>query len=74
MHELDMKKAIAKDLKVARVIKELTQEELAKKLRKPRSFVQKYESCERRLDVAEFISVCKALDADLHEIIDKLKR
>jgi ribosome-binding protein aMBF1 (putative translation factor) len=35
----------------------LTQQELADKLRKPQSFVAKYEGLERRLDIAEYIRV-----------------
>lgn len=40
------------------------QQALAKKLRKPQSFVAKYEGGERRLDVIEFIVVAEALGAD----------
>jgi transcriptional regulator with XRE-family HTH domain len=35
--------------------------EVAKRLRKPQSFVSKYESGERNLDVIEFLAVCRAL-------------
>ncbi|PDT83339.1 transcriptional regulator [Bradyrhizobium sp. Y36] len=40
------------------------QQALAKKLRKPQSFVAKYEGGERRLDVIEFIAIADALGAD----------
>ena len=72
--KLEINKMLAKELKMARVYKELTQEQLAKKLRKHVSFVQKYESCERRIDFGEFINLCKTLDIDPHEIIDKVKK
>ncbi len=39
----------------------LTQANLAEKLDRPQSFVSKYESGERRLDVVEFLEVMKAL-------------
>lgn len=39
----------------------LSQEQLASRLRKPQSFVAKYEGGERRLDVVEFIKIAKAL-------------
>ncbi|TWO67801.1 helix-turn-helix transcriptional regulator [Caenimonas sedimenti] len=39
----------------------LTQEDVAEKLGRPQSFVSKYESGERRLDVLEFVEVCQAL-------------
>ena len=42
----------------------LTQREVAAVLRKPQSFVAKYEAGERRLDVLEFIAVAGALDSD----------
>lgn len=45
----------------ARKARGLTQMELADKLRKPQSFVSKYERGERRLDVIEFIEVADAL-------------
>jgi transcriptional regulator with XRE-family HTH domain len=42
----------------------LTQQDLATKLKKPQSFVSKYERGERRLDVVEFGEVTKALGID----------
>ena len=43
----------------------LTQAEVAARLGRPQSFVSKYESGERRLDLIELQTVCKALDTDL---------
>lgn len=42
----------------------MRQQVLAKKLRKPQSFVAKYEGGERRLDVIEFIVIAEALGTD----------
>ena len=39
----------------------LTQQAVADLLNKPQSFVSKYESGERRLDVVEFCQIAKAL-------------
>ena len=39
----------------------LTQAALAKKLKRPQSFVSKFESGERRLDVIEFLEVMQAM-------------
>lgn len=42
----------------------IRQQALAKKLRKPQSFIAKYEGGERRLDVIEFIAIAEAMEAD----------
>lgn len=52
--------------------KGLSQHQLAKKLKKPQSFVSKYERGERRLDIIEFLDIVKVLKADPHDIIDEL--
>jgi len=53
----------------------LSQEALAKKLAKPQSFVSKYESGARRLDLLELREVCRAMGisvADFVRRFDKL--
>jgi transcriptional regulator with XRE-family HTH domain len=47
----------------------LTQVELGKRLGQRQTFVSKFELGERRLDVAEFIAVSKAIGADPYDII-----
>ena len=42
----------------------VTHSELAKELGRPQSFVANYESRERRLDVAEYVGIARALGAD----------
>lgn len=56
----------------ARLEQDLTQQEVATRLGKPQSFVSKYESGERRLDVVEFVEVCRALDIQPLIILKKL--
>jgi transcriptional regulator with XRE-family HTH domain len=51
----------------------ITQEQLAEKLGKPQSFVSKYENCERRLDVMEFLEICKFLGTNPKEILSRLE-
>lgn len=50
----------------------VSQVELSERLGRPQSYVSKYESGERRLDVVEFLEVCGALKADPKAIITRL--
>ena len=52
----------------------LTQSELAQRLRRPQSFVAKYESGERRLDVLEFVAIASAIGADPLKLLRSLIR
>ena len=52
----------------------LTQQELAARLSKPQSFIAKYEGGERRIDVVEFIAICRAMPADSVAILKKLAK
>lgn len=51
----------------------LTQADVSEKLKRPQSFVAKYEGGERRLDVIEFLQVCNALGVDPRSILSKLQ-
>lgn len=57
----------------ARKVAGLTQNELAQRLRKPQSFVSKVERHERRLDVVEFVVMCKALSVSPQDILAELQ-
>jgi transcriptional regulator with XRE-family HTH domain len=48
---------------------ELSQEELARRLRRSQSFIAKIEVGERRLDVLEFIEIARALNRDPSELL-----
>jgi transcriptional regulator with XRE-family HTH domain len=52
----------------------LTQQELAKRLKKPQSFVAKYEGGERRIDVVEFVAISRAIGADPIRLLGTLVR
>ena len=52
----------------------LTQDDLARRLKKPQSFVAKYEGGERRLDVVEFLAITGAIGADPVKILKALQR
>lgn len=47
----------------------VTQEELAKRLGKRQTFVSKFELGERRLDVAEFVKVSRAIGSDPYKLL-----
>lgn len=52
----------------------LSQQELAVSLEKPQSFVSKYESGERRLDVIELRQVCQQIGIDFVVFIERLEK
>lgn len=52
----------------------LTQTEVAQRLGKPQSYVSKYESGERRLDVVEFLEVCDAMNIVPQLIIQEIEK
>jgi transcriptional regulator with XRE-family HTH domain len=63
------------ELKNARLQAKLLQADLAKRLKKPQSYISKVESGERNLDIIEFTTYCEALSLDpskwLKRLIDK---
>lgn len=61
-------------LKARRNAAGLTQTVVAKRLGKPPSYVAKYEGCDRRLDVLEFLDIAAAIGFDPHGVIRALKR
>lgn len=63
---------LTKALAQARRDAGLTQVDVASKLRRPQSFVSKYEQGERQLDVVEFVAVCRALNADPHQVLESI--
>lgn len=56
--------ALLSDLITARKAAGMHQATLAGLLRRPQSFVSKFENGERRLDVVEFLLVCRVLAVD----------
>ncbi len=52
----------------------LTQQTLAKSLKKPQSFVAKYENGERRLDVIEFLLVTRIIGVDPCDLLRKVEQ
>jgi len=57
-------KAFCELMTDARVKAGLTQTKLAERLGKPQSFIAKYETGERRIDVLEFVTIAQAIGID----------
>ena len=56
----------------ARKTAQLTQSDLANSLNRHQSFVAKYEAGERRLEVIEFVQICRAIGIAPDALIRKL--
>lgn len=61
-------------LRQIRLDAKLRQVDLAKRLGQPQSFVSKYESGERRLDILELRSLCKTVGTTLEQFVAKLEQ
>lgn len=66
------KKRLLSLLRQMRLDAGLRQEDLAEKLGEPQSFVSRYESGERRLDVLELRQISKVLGVSLTEFVRRL--
>ena len=73
LHSRDQK-ALLRALRQIRIGAGLRQADLAQKLGKPQSFVSKYETGERRLDLPEIRKICQALDIRLTEFVKIFER
>jgi transcriptional regulator with XRE-family HTH domain len=65
--------ALCEYLQEVRKTAGLTQAALAKRLRRPQSFVAKYEQGQRRLDIIELITVLEVLNANLATLVERVK-
>ena len=60
--------------KKIRLSKKITQLQLAELLGRPQSFVSKYESGERKIELSEFFLICNALDEAPTELIKEIQK
>ena len=67
------KEALLDALREVRSEVGITQAELAARLGRPQSFVSKYESGERRLDLVELSEVCVALGISLESFVSRVR-
>lgn len=70
----DLYRQMIELLIAARKDASITQVELGRRLGQRQTFVSKFELGERRLDVAEFISVCRAIDIDPYSLLGQAER
>ncbi|MDO7836494.1 helix-turn-helix transcriptional regulator [Sphingobium sp. HBC34] len=66
-------RAVIDALKDARTQAGISQRELARRLGKPPSFVNKIEQLERRMDVLEFIAIAEAIDFRPEELLQRVR-
>jgi transcriptional regulator with XRE-family HTH domain len=67
-------RALLARMRAARQARGITQQELARRLGKPQSYVSKAESGERRLDVVEFLHFMRAIEGEPHALLRDLER
>lgn len=61
-------------LRLARRARGLTQGDVAEMLSVPQSFVSKYETGERRLDVVELLDICFVLGIEIQDVLPGKER
>ncbi len=72
-NSLDNQARLQALLRAIRTEAGLRQVDLARRLGQPQSFVSKYESGERRLDVLELRRICQLLGLSLQDFIRRLE-
>lgn len=65
---------LRRELVSAREAQGLTQADLARALGRSQSFVSKYEVGERRLDVVDFVLVCRSLGIDAGKLVSGIQQ
>lgn len=65
-------KALITALRDARKEAGLSQREVARRLRRPQSFVSAYESGDRKIDVLEFLRIANAVRTDPCELLRRV--
>jgi len=67
-------RAVIDALKDARTNAAISQRELARRLGKPPSFVNKIEQLERRMDVLEYIAIAEAMNMQASDLLDLIRK
>ena len=72
-NEIEQREKLFYLLKKIREENNLTQVMLAEKLGTPQSFISKYESGDRRLDILELRQICMAIGISIKDFIQRLE-
>ena len=67
-------RAVVAALRKAREVAGISQRQLSERLQQPPNWIQRIESLERRVDVAEFITIAKAVGADVTKLFREVLR
>ncbi len=67
-------RVVGAGLAAARKGARMTQQELARRLGKPQSFVSAYENGQRRIDLLEFFQIAEALKVDPQKVFADIRR
>jgi len=73
IHNEDYKRCIEL-LRLKRIERGITQEQVAAKLNTTQAAVSKIEMCERRIDIIELRNICFALNLSFVDFIDELDK
>ena len=73
-HRTPEQRKLQSVLREVRKDADLYQSELAAMLGKPQSYVSKYESGERLLDLPEIESICQAVDVELTDFVRRYQQ
>lgn len=65
-------KRVGRALAEAREAQDVSQQELARRLKKPQSFISSYENGQRRIDVLELIKICRGLRVNPIDIFKQI--
>lgn len=66
-------RTLIKFITTRRQLNGLTQTQLSALLARPQSFISKVESCERRLDIIEYLEICFLLNVEFSNVMSVLK-
>lgn len=67
-------RALLDKMRAARQTAGIAQQELARRLGRPQSYVSKIEMGERRLDVVEFLHFMRAVEGEPHALLRDIER